>query len=148
MATFLDYRASIGSTTFGSPNSIMSTSAINPNLIGSIGLIVGNATGVRVQLQGLIGVTAGLTPATVFITIVRNNPDPALPAGGTPIFSAVHVLDSNTTKTIAINAADLNPPTNLLTPGQINYSLFVQNSAGGAVVRSGPENFEGMAVAG
>lgn len=148
MATFLDYRASIGSTTVGSPNSVMSTSAVNPSLVGSIGLIVGDASGIRVQLQGLIGVTAALTPATVFITIVRNNPNPALPSGGTPIFSAVHVLDSNKTQIIAINAADLNPPTNPLTPGQISYSLFVQNSAGGSIIRSGPENFEGLAVTG
>lgn len=146
MATFLDYRTSIGSNTVGSPNVLMSTSAANPSLIGSIGLIVGSATGIRAELQGEIGVTATAVPATITITIVRNNPNPAVPAGGTTIFTATHILDSLTTKTIAINAADLNPPANPATPGQINYSLFVQNSAGGTIVRNGPENFGGLVV--
>ncbi|MGE5582409.1 MAG: hypothetical protein ACM3X9_07705 [Bacillota bacterium] len=147
MATLLDYRASIGSKTFGSPGSVMSTSSTTPSYIGSIGLIVGNATGIRVQLQGEIGVAATSAPATVTITIVKNaSPDPTLPAGGRTILTQNYTLESTIAKTIAINAADLDPTPGPSTPGQISYSMFAQNSAGNSIIRTGPENFAGLAM--
>ncbi len=147
MATLLDYRTSIGSMAFGTPGSAMSTSAVTPSYIGSIGLIVGDATNIRVNLQGQIGVTAVLDPATVTVTIVRNaSPDPTVPNGGTTIFTANYTFDSPTVKNITINSADFNPLPGIFTPRQISYSLFAQNSAGGTIIRTGPENFEGFAM--
>lgn len=147
MATFLDYRASINSTSVGSPNTTLSTSAASPTYIGSIGLIIESASNIRVELQGFLGLTAVTVPAGVVFIILRNPPNPTIAVGGTNIFTANHVLETTNIKTIALNAADLNATAGATTPGQITYSLFAYTT-GATVTRSGPENFEGLAVTG
>jgi hypothetical protein len=147
MATFLDYRLSENSSTFGFPNLAMSQSATTPDNIGNIGLIVGNASNIRVDLSGLIGVQTSFSPAIVVLTIIRNSAVPTAPDSGITIFTADYEVPAGSTITIGIHAVDFNPSINPFTPGQLTYALFAQ-AAGGTVIRTGPENFSGFAVTG
>jgi hypothetical protein len=147
LATFLDYRLSENSSTFGFPNTVMSQSAINPDNIGNIGLIVGNAGNIRVDLSGLIGVQTSVSPAIIVLTIIRNSAVPTAPDAGIIIFKADYAVPAGSTITIAIHAVDFNPTINPFIQGQLTYGLFAQ-AAGGAVIRTGPENFSGFAVTG
>jgi hypothetical protein len=132
MATLLDYRSSIHAPfeSFG-PVALPITPTL---LLGDIGLIVGNATSIRVELQGQIGVQAVVAPANVFILIYRD---------GEQIYWAADTLDTNTIKLLAVNAADTvaSSPTR-----QIQYRLFAYTNILNNVNLVGPMNFEGSAV--
>jgi len=104
-------------------------------------------------LNATIGLEPGTTvPATARITIVRNPTVPTSPAGGTVILVADHELTAaNATKLITVDATDVNATASLLTPNQVNYSIFAQNITDvpfTTITRTGPESLSGIAVTG
>jgi hypothetical protein len=159
MTNFLDYRASVNAPGIGLINTEMSTSLNSLSCIASIGLIVGNATNMRVHLQGQIGVWSDYPiidptgtipdyPADVYIYIYRCvDPFNVNIPSGDQIYYAAHLsLIYGLISTLTFSIADF-PPKNIF--GQLTYSLFAHyNGAYGHVgaCRRGPESFEGFVV--
>ena len=151
MATILDYRSSQNSNTnFETPGTAIGAT---PVFIGDIGLIVGNATNIRVNLWATVGLdrdttSGGASEVTFYIARNLNPTNVFVPAN--VIFTAVQEVEpegpnNDDQLIVTLNAADLNPTPGPI-PGQINYSLFAQRTAGPDVTRNGPENLTGMAI--
>jgi hypothetical protein len=150
IANFLDYRASVNAPGTGLINiGISHTNIIQAydpsSYIASIGLIVGNATNMRVHLQGQIGVESIVSAGPlndVYIYIYRcADPFNVTIPSGDQIYYAVHRVYSREPRYLTINIADF--PLNSIS-GQLTYSLFAWTT--GFVSRIGPESFEGFAM--
>jgi len=143
MPRFLDLMTSSNSSTFGSPNTAMSTSSANPDLFGGIGLQTQNVAGngsagtgsLVVDLSGTIGISAA-AGVTFEVRIVRNSGTIAGPI----IYTAVHASSGSNPQVVSFSAQDLNAPAGLLT----TYAAFCDTT--GAVTRTGPEVFYGIAA--
>jgi hypothetical protein len=144
MGRFLDLRVSENSSTFGSPNTVVTTV---PLLAGVIGLqtqgVAGTGTnGLIVNLTGTVGaMTAGTAVATVTLNVQRGS---AVFGSGTIIYTAVHGIDPPATETnlITFNAVDLNAPA----AAETVYAMFISaTTSTGVVTRTGPESFSGIA---
>jgi len=145
MPTFLDLRIS----QFAPAGPFLSTNPAAPTFLGGIGLIVGDATNIRVDLNATVNVATD-TAATITILIARN-----LPAATIDTFNAANVIYTTTQsiplgqdETIGVNIADFQPTTSPTEPGQINYSLFAYSSAGDTLILDRIQTLNGIAAAG
>lgn len=144
MATFLDLRTSQGTSSTVLP-------AGTPVFVGSIGLIVDNASNIRVDLSGSVGVDSTLI-GNITVFVLRNIPASVI----TTTFNAANTIytqsfniqpfTSGTTTTLTFNAADFHPTASLTEPGQINYSLWVVADTAGNTLK-GIQSFTGIAAA-
>ena len=137
---FLDQR-----TSQGPKNTPVSTVAAAPDYIAGIGLIVGSATNIRVDINASVGVSSGNN--TFILSVVRQNSpsDIGIFSAGTVIFSQSFVLTTPITvspETFSLSAADL-PPTPA--SGQLTYGLYASASAASAVYQ-GTQNLIGKAA--
>jgi hypothetical protein len=152
MATLLDYRSSQNSNT--NADTPGTPIGATPVFIGDIGLIVGTAQNIRVNLWATVGLdrdTAIDGTSEVKFLIARNlNPTNVFNAANV-IFTANQDVEPQVGTTnddqeiVTLNVADLGPTPGPIA-GQINYSLFAQVIAGPNIRRNGPENLSGMAV--
>lgn len=147
MPIFLDLRTSQFAPTAGT---VLSNAAFTPTFLGGIGLIVGDATNIRVDLNATVNVAGGAAPATITILIARN-----LPAAAISTFNAANVIYTTTetlpaaeVETIGINIADFQPTTSPTEPGQVNYALFVSANQPDIVIGGRIQTLNGIAVAG
>lgn len=142
MATFLDLRTSQGSRA-----GAVSTTAAAPDYVAGIGLNVGTAASVRVDLEatlGIINTTTGGSNLTVTIRRYTNPGDITNFALGVPVYTqtfnkpSVFVPDA-----FSLSAADIAPgsPTGLLA-----YGLFVSVDAGHGTNYQGLQNLIGAAA--
>ena len=146
---FLDERLSVNrSDSLG-----MQELTTTPLFIGDIGLQVlaaiptGNAGNVRVALTGTVGLL--MTDLGIFadvtITVERNSNGTA--GTGTVILTEVVSTGGVAALSpISVNAGDF-PPAAAVLAGQIRYTMFIQASVSGILLR-GPVVFNGCASAG
>jgi hypothetical protein len=148
MAHILDFRtcqtAGKDSNIPGTPLAIIPAA---PTFIGAIGLIVGRATAIRVNLWTTLGFNnIAAYPGLVKFFIARNlHPADRFNSNNVFYVAFQDLKAADYLAVVTLNATDLNPLPEPL-PGQINYSLFVQEQTGVTVLRHGPENFSGMAL--
>jgi hypothetical protein len=137
---FLDLR-----TSQGPKNTPVSTNAASPDYITGIGLIVGSAANIQVDMNATVGVSGGTN--TFIISVVRhNNPvDIGIFSAGTVIYSQSFDLTAPVTVSAAafsLSTADL-PPTP--PSGQLTYGVFASALFTGAAYQ-GTQNLIGKAV--
>jgi hypothetical protein len=146
MPTFLDLRTSQFAPAAGTN---LSNNAAAPTFLGGIGLIVGSATNIRVDLNATVSVQSPGT-ATVTILIARNIPAATISTfnAGNVIYSTTETVFGGEQETVGVNAADFNPTTSPTEPGQINYSLFAYSSATDTLVGGRVQTLNGVAAAG
>lgn len=117
--------------------------------IGDIGLqtlaVVGtpNQENVRVQLSGTIGVSAD-APSIVYIYVVRGITGTI--RFGTIVFNSRVDLSAGTTL-LSFTAGDF-PAANIVTAGQIRYTMHISSTLENPVTLVGPVSFNGSAYAG
>lgn len=107
----------------------------------------GNEGNVRVALTGTVGIRMPDTGifADITITIERNGTETA----GTGVVILTEVLSTQGVgafSPISVSAGDFPPPSDVLS-GQIRYTMFIQSSFQGIILR-GPVVFNGSASAG
>jgi hypothetical protein len=150
LAQLLDYRSSQNSNTnSGVPGSQL-VLAPYTTFIGDIGLIVGSATNVRVNLWATAGLNnTGVegTIGKVKFFIARNLEPTYVFVAGNVVYDAIEKVEPgyNNEKIVTLNATDINANPGSIA-GQINYSLFAQVLNNVTILRNGPENLSGMAI--
>lgn len=122
MPTFLDLR-----TSQFAPGGTLSTNPAAPTFLGGIGLVVGDATNIRVDLNATVNVSAG-SAATITILVCRN-----LPAATISTFNPGNVIYTTTESVPA---------------GQVNYALFAYSSAADTSLADRVQTLNGIAAAG
>jgi hypothetical protein len=136
---FLDLR-----TSQGPKIGPVSTLAATPDYIAGIGLAVGSAANIRVDLEASVGVTS-IVNNTLVISVVRHtNPgDLGNFASGTVVYSQGFGIPTfMTATTFSLSAADL-PSTPA--SGQLNYALYASATLAGTSYQ-GTQNLIGTAA--
>ena len=145
MPTFLDLRTSQFAPAAGTN---LSTNPAAPTFLGGIGLIVGDATNIRVDLNATVSAATG-SAATVTILVARNLPAATISTfnPGNLLYSSTETFTGNQEKTIGVNIADFHPPASPTEPGQVNYALFAYSSAANTAVGGRIQTLVGVAAA-
>jgi hypothetical protein len=148
MAHTLDFRTcqSSGAAT-NIPGTPLAIVPAIPTFIGAIGLIVGHASQIRVNLWITLGLN-NITDNTALVKFfIARNLEPVNNFILSKVFFAAvqEIKAADYLMTVTLSATDLNPRPEPI-PNQINYSLFVQEQTGVTVLRNGPESFSGMAI--
>ncbi len=144
MPTFLDLR-----TSQFAPGGTLSTNPAAPTFLGGIGLVVGDATNIRVDLNATVNVSAG-SAATITILVCRNLPAATISTfnPGNVIYTTTESVPAGQAETIGINVADFQPTTSPTEPGQVNYALFAYSSAADTSLADRVQTLNGIAAAG
>jgi hypothetical protein len=148
MTQVLDIRVSENSTIRGFPDTRLANINETPSFIGDIGLIVGAAQNVRVNLWSTVGLqNQTFGTVTIRFFIARNLVPTDVFILSNVIFFAERNIESfpyDEVPIVTINAADFAAVAG--PPNQINYSFFAQSQSEEVdVTRIGPESFTGMA---
>jgi len=146
---FLDERISVNRSNSAGVVPLTTT----PLFVGDIGLQVlaaiptGNAANVRVALSGTVGIRMLDTGIFVDVTITVERNSNGTPGTGVVVLTeALSTMGVGAFSPISVNAGDFPPAADVLA-GQIRYTMFVQSSGDGVVLR-GPVVFNGSASAG